>query len=236
MDQDYYIAANRYGFYCIPESYSEAIVAKRLTNGHVYEPLSLELIAGFGRRGDIVSGGAFIGDFFPALSASLAGGNRLWSFEPTPDSHAAATKTIALNRLDNVNLFNVAVGENAGTLTLQVFNPNTNRPMAAQARIPKNTDVEKEHLVEVEVVPLDDLIPADRSVAMLHLDIEGHEVPALKGAARILREQRPALALEGNKDWNFRVYSELLDDLVGKGVYRPAGTLEANAFFLPDGE
>lgn len=48
--------------------------------------------------------------------------------------------------------------------------------------------------IEIEVRRLDDLL-GDRKVTFLKMDIEGSELAALRGAERIIREQRPKLAI-----------------------------------------
>ena len=48
--------------------------------------------------------------------------------------------------------------------------------------------------IEVEVRKLDDLL-GDRKVTFIKMDIEGSELAALRGAERIIREQRPKLAI-----------------------------------------
>ncbi len=48
--------------------------------------------------------------------------------------------------------------------------------------------------IKVEVRRLDDLL-GDRKVTFLKMDIEGSELAALRGAERIIREQRPKLAI-----------------------------------------
>ena len=48
--------------------------------------------------------------------------------------------------------------------------------------------------LEIEVRKLDDML-RDRKVTFLKMDIEGSELAALRGAERIIREQRPKLAI-----------------------------------------
>lgn len=48
--------------------------------------------------------------------------------------------------------------------------------------------------IEIEVRRLDDLL-GDRKVTFIKMDIEGSELAALRGAERIIREQRPKLAI-----------------------------------------
>ena len=39
-------------------------------------------------------------------------------------------------------------------------------------------------------------MPEQRNVSVLHLDVEGFEMPAVMGAARIIRNNAPVLVLE----------------------------------------
>lgn len=48
----------------------------------------------------------------------------------------------------------------------------------------------------VEAARLDDLI--DEPVALLKIDVEGHEISVLQGAERLVRQSRPAMVLEAN--------------------------------------
>lgn len=53
---------------------------------------------------------------------------------------------------------------------------------------------------DVEVVRLDDVIPADHRIDFIKIDVEGAELQALKGAERILREQHPPIWMEHGED------------------------------------
>jgi hypothetical protein len=49
---------------------------------------------------------------------------------------------------------------------------------------------------EVELVALDDVVGGDRQVAVIQLDVEGHERDALLGAMRTIERCRPLIVLE----------------------------------------
>lgn len=230
MDFEHRISVNEYGFYCVPEAYAKRVIPKILAQGEVYEPATLRLMARHARGGDIVTGGAFIGDFFPALSQALAPGCRLVSFEPNPLSRAAAERTIALNGLTNVDLHPVAVGERPDTLNLQLTLASGS---AAAGRAKIVADPGEGETLPVDVVTLDGLVAPDRIVSILHLDIEGHEKPALLGAARILSESRPLVVLEGERPWVRKMYADLLAELAPGAGYTFAGGMERNSFYLP---
>ncbi len=229
-DTDSIIAVNEYGFYSVPKPYSKREVPQVLLSGAVYEPSTLRLRQRLAGGGDIISGGAFIGDFFPALSRALARGARLHSFEPNPVSLAAAQETIALNGLNNVALHPLAVGETPGTLPLQIRKPH-GAAMGARAKL---TDAPAEGTsIDVEIATLDDLVPGDRKVTLLHLDIEGHEWPALLGTRRIITDHAPTLIVEAAKPHVQRGYLRKLGESYPEQGYVFAGSMERNAFFRP---
>lgn len=217
--------------YCVPEAYAKREVPEALLRGEVYEPQTLRLMRRHAGAGDIISGGAFIGDFLSALAPALVPGATLHSFEPVPLSHAAAVATIGLNRLRNVSLHPLAVGEQAGQLTLQTTADN-GTPMAARARVVD--EAMRERTVEAEVARIDDLIDASRRVSILHLDLEGHEWPAILGARRVIEACRPMIVLEAEKAWAVRGYETRLQETFKGLGYRLSGLMERNAFFLPD--
>ncbi|MCA9570942.1 MAG: FkbM family methyltransferase, partial [Myxococcales bacterium] len=52
--------------------------------------------------------------------------------------------------------------------------------------------------VDIHVVRVDDVVPRDRHVSILQLDVEGHEYPALLGAMETIARCRPLIILEDN--------------------------------------
>jgi hypothetical protein len=53
--------------------------------------------------------------------------------------------------------------------------------------------------VEVPMVALDDVIPNDSKISVIHLDIELYELLALHGAKEIIKRCEPFLILETHK-------------------------------------
>ncbi|MEL7166190.1 MAG: FkbM family methyltransferase [Pseudomonadota bacterium] len=230
-DFDHFVCANEYGFYSVPGSFVNRKVPALLAYGDVYEPNTLKLMRRLAGSGDVVSGGAFVGDFFPALSEAMDPGARLYSFEPNPTTYASALHTIALNDLQNVHLAPVAVGAKAGVLPLKVAGFD-NRALAAGARI--LTEPEPGETVDVDVVTLDTLIPQDRHISILHLDIEGFERPALQGARALVLRCKPVIIVEVGKPRPMRLFAEFLNDMLGTALYRPSGLIERNAIFVAE--
>jgi len=228
---DHFIAANEYGFYCVPQEYAAREVPTILRQGKVYEPDTLKFMARHLGEGDIVTGGAFVGDFFPAMCEALHPTALLHSFEPNPISFAAAAHTIHLNKLTNTVLSPVAVGEKSGTLPLQIARGSGNQAMAARAKI---VDTEQgENTINVAVTTLDDLVPVARKVSILQLDIEGFELPAILGARRLIADSKPIIILEAARPKMQRLYLRTLRNHFPDLDYQVAGVIERNAIFIP---
>ena len=223
------IATNEFGFYCLPEAYVKREAPRVLARGGVYERDTLQLLRRLLKGGgDAISGGAFIGDFLPALSQALVPDARLYSFEPNPNSAAAARFTIALNDLDNVVLQETAVSSEAGHLKLQTEGED-GRALAGSSRI-VGADATGD-TVEVAVSRLDDMVPKSRKLALIHLDVESHEIAALSGAERILNMYAPVLVLEAPKRWMRRGIEAHLAEFHANLGYTYCGLIDRNAVY-----
>ncbi|MDU8927937.1 FkbM family methyltransferase [Alisedimentitalea sp. MJ-SS2] len=231
LDFEHSILANEYGFYCVPHDYLGREIADILNRGGVYEPATLRFLRRHLGGGDIVTGGAFIGDFIPALAARLAPKARIHTFEPVPISHDACQETIRLNGLKNVKLHNIAVGDKAGTVTLQIARPS-GRKIAAGEKVVTDLPSGDHRTIDVDLKTIDSLVPKSRKVSVLHLDVEGFEEQALRGATRILNDHAPMVLLESGKAWRDRAFLNVLDELAPKAGYQRAGAIERNTIFL----
>ncbi len=218
---DHLIAANEYGRYCIPRSSHTRPAAATVLAGNVWEPGVIAFMARNCGAGDIVHAGAYFGDFLPGLSHALAPGARLWAFEPSSENHACAQKTVEMNGLANVSLFPAGLGARAETKPLYIASEaegvRGGGSRIATKRRPGRT------YEDVPVAALDDVVPQDRDVSILQLDVEGFEQKALKGALGTLRRCRPLLILEHlplKPEWHERHILSL--------GYREVGTIHAN--------
>lgn len=231
---DHVIAVNEYGFHCLPTEYLHRNITQILNAGQVYEAETLRFLRRFVGTGDVISGGAFVGDFLPALAEVIAPKARIYSFEPVPVSFAAATETIRLNGLKDVKISPVAIGAEQGFAEMLIARPG-GKKIAAGERIVGEDDITEKHgTIKVPVETLDAMLPKSRKVSLIQLDVEGHEIPALEGAARILNDSKPLVVLESQKDWRNRAYERALNELAPKARYRWVGRIENNAVFRPE--
>jgi FkbM family methyltransferase len=221
------IARNEFGLYSIPAAAAYRPAASTTIIGAVWEKETLTLIRKYVGTRDIVHAGAFFGDFLPPLSAALQDGARIWAFEPSPLSFRHAERTIALNAIDNVELRMVGLGDISAMRPL-AFNGPPGSGLAGGSIFRKNgLPPAQRQTLDAEIVRIDDVIPADRDVGVIQLDLEGYEFKALRGAVGTIRRCRPLLIIEANRPLPrcVRLLSEL--------KYRIVGMVNANLVLRP---
>ena len=216
------VSYNKYGGYCVPLSSLHRPAAKRIMSGNVWEPDTIEFMKMNSGEGDIVHAGTYFGDFLPALSISCRSDAKVWAFEPNSENYRCAQITTYINNLQNVEVRNAALGASKDVLPMMMYD-EIGRSLGGASRIYEgNYDYKKGGFAEVEVVSLDDVLPSDRRIAIIQLDVEGFEKPALAGAFEAIKRCKPILILETlpDEDW-------LNENIFGLG-YRKTGTVHTN--------
>lgn len=173
---------NKYGIYSIPKEIAYTYTAQTILDGDVHEDTTIDYIRSIG--GNIIHAGSGFGDFLPALKNC----DKVCVFEPNKLMYESSLDTISLNKLDNVNIFPYAIGEYDGECTLQHID-ESGLEMGPRSEI---GDVG----YKVEMVKLDSIIPKDCKISLIHLDLEGYEFEALKGAKEIIERDKPIIVLE----------------------------------------
>ena len=197
-DYSYSIFQNGHGQYCIPNRHQRPATNK-IRNQNVHEASTLALIEQIYEPGThVVHGGAYFGDMLPFFS-KLVGNQKVWAFEPVKESHFCAQKTIELNELENIHLYNLALSSNTSQKTMMTKVGSTHLGGASKIVTAFNS---KSNTYEViNTVRLDTLLQnIDGRIGLIHLDVEGHEIQALKGSQEIIKIHRPIIILEVYKE------------------------------------
>jgi FkbM family methyltransferase len=187
---DCLLARNEYGVYCIPRSSRHRPAALAILKSGVWEANTVNLIRSV--PGDVVHAGTFFGDSLPALASSRL--DAVWAFEPNRESYRCAQITILLNDLQNVTLANAALSDSSGVGTLATTN-RRGVPSGGGSRLTLKPSDGVRH-EPVKLVTIDGVVPEDREVGVLALDVEGYEKQALTGALGTIERCRPLLILE----------------------------------------
>jgi FkbM family methyltransferase len=192
---DCIVAYNALGGYFVPKSSSARNCSQHILNGRVFEARMPEFVAQHVGTGDIVHAGTFFGDFLPAFSRALAPGARVWAFEPVAENYACAKATTELNRVDNVVLHFAGLGA-ASSEGVVVTHDSAGVALGEVAYVSTSMVDRVGDTETIRIVSIDETVPADRDVAIIQLDVEGFEEPALTGALKTIARCRPILVLE----------------------------------------
>ena len=182
------IAYNKYGGYCVPLSSHHRPNAQYILGGGVAEPDTIEYMIKNCKNGDIISAGAYYGDFLPALSEGVSNNAKVWTFEPNIENYLCAKITLEINYIKNTILTNTGLGEKEEVKLLATKDVSgrslggTSRVIHSSEKIRDMTDLDS-----IRIVTIDDIINEDRSISILQLDVEGYELEALKGALKTIK-------------------------------------------------
>jgi FkbM family methyltransferase len=221
------IAYNKLGGYCIPLSSRHRPAAQRILSGDVHEEETIAYMIKSYRGGDIIHAGTYFGDFLPALSRAC-GDAKVWAFEPNPENYRCALITTLINDLKNVELTHAGLGAENGPVHMMVSDEG-GRSLGGASRVVESVDGgHSGHFAKVNIVRIDDVVPPDRRIAILQLDVEGFEKPALTGAASTIKRNKPILILETLPEEHW-----LAENILQFG-YKPVGGVCRNTILRAD--
>lgn len=224
------IASNRFGTYCVPASSAGRPAAQAVLRGDVYEPETIAFMAKHCGDKDLVHAGTYFGDFLPALSDAVAPTAEVWAFEPNPESHRCAEITLLLNKITNVRLHNAGLGATSSESLIQTTNARGRALGGASMIVAEAASGATSE--PVRIVAIDEVVPADRQVGILQLDVEGYEQQALSGAFATIRRCRPILVLEQQVGAGFLDESWFADNVLSLG-YEESGRMHLNRVYRP---
>lgn len=143
-----------------------------------------------GRSGAFLDIGANIGVYSIPFS-SLFGD--LFAVEINPSTYHALEANVLMSKCENIKSINIGVSEQPGTTQLKVRKDG----QAGWARL-GDADPEFYESLDVQVTTIDRLVSEHRikTVSVIKIDIEGHEINALKGARRTLLDHKPCVLYE----------------------------------------
>lgn len=158
-----------------------------------YDQQTVEVMRQVLRRdSNCVDIGAHNGDILHHMVAIAPAGTH-HAFEPLP--HLAAALS---DRFPGVRVHQAAISDSNGQAEFQHVE-NAPAYSGLRRRVYDRADP-RVVTIRVNVVALDDALPADERIVFMKIDIEGGEYHALKGAVSTIRRWRPVIVFEaGNK-------------------------------------
>ena len=164
-----------------------------------YEAGTLSVIDNCLREGDIfIDVGANIGLMSIWSSRAIGDKGRVYSFEPVLETFTILQANIEINKIRNIEVFNIGVGDSRGKSFIYT-NPFAGKGSSSFIR-PEDQNESKEYEVIVET--LDQFLISHRitNIRMLKIDVEGWELHVLRGAESLLGSpQGPIICIEYSK-------------------------------------
>jgi len=132
--------------------------------------------------------GANMGHILMEIVAAAPRGKH-FAFEPIPDLCNSLKRRFSRT----TTVYNYALSADKGIMSFHYY---PNRPAVSGFR-ERNSQIGQEpRLLTVQVEKLDDLIPAGLKIDLIKIDVEGAEFDVLRGAQRVLNENRPIVLFE----------------------------------------
>lgn len=156
-----------------------------------YEPETTDLLLSLLKMGmTFVDVGAHIGYYSLLASRKIGPTGKVFAFEPDPRNYALLTVNISVNNCTNVVPVQKAVADYTGKGRLFVAISSVSHSLYKDKSIPISSTI------EIDVVSLDDYFRqlGWPSINVIKMDIEGAEIPALRGM-RELFSRNPTLKL-----------------------------------------
>jgi FkbM family methyltransferase len=196
-------------------------VTKALRQGDVWEPNTIEYILQNIKTKNLVTCGAYIGDFLPAFCEI----KKVFTYEPVRENYEFALRNIQINNLENTYLENCGLSDKQCLHQIIVAENGIPRG-GGSSIVPENISAERNiELETVSLFTLDELLPPQVNIGIIHLDVENHEYYALMGAIETINKYRPILILENcNKktERQLEILSyEMLSIIDGNTVLEP---------------
>ena len=157
----------------------------------VYEPNVTAVFVDRLRPGmHVLDIGANIG-WYTMLSASLVGrAGSVTAIEPNPESARLLEASRRANAFDNVIVLQVAAGREAGLLVLHGSYGD------AMTLAPPEDAAALTNATTVPSFKVDDLVPREKKIDLMKIDVQGAEYNAVLGASELIKRCHPTIVSE----------------------------------------
>jgi len=218
--------------YCWPDSLGRAVARTG-----VYDLIVAETLARLTDQGETaVDAGANVGIMSNLLAHAVGTRGRVISFEPHPLIFEMLTANVArwrkIEGIDVIDVRPTAVSSSGGTLPLAV-DPDTFAHNKGTASLQQRDST---HSTEVRTVRLDEQLSS--AIGVLKLDVEMHELQALRGAESLLSSKLIRDIVFEEHEPPPTAVTELLESCgytilgIRQGVTRPIVSAPADAYRL----
>ena len=173
-----------------------------------HEPVTCDAVLGQLKKDSVFYDvGAHIGQYSLLASPNC---RRVHAFEAVPTTFEYLQRNVKQNALLNVTINNQAVSNRRGTV--EIFEGSADNLGGSSLIAPQQTSG---RTYKVPCISLDEYVQNNEEPDVIKMDVEGAEMMVLDGAAELLRQKRPVLAVEINAETLGR-FGHTPEDLIGK--------------------
>ena len=167
-----------------------SVVARAHRKGRKWEPKIAKLLSDNCKKGSTaVDMGAYIGTHTLSLVDGVGPKGKVVTFEPQPWAYNGIKKTLAKNKIKNVKLINAGVSDKKGKI--RFCSDVSGSSSVCKERRPSDKWTE---VYDIPIMTLDSLNL--KNVSVMKVDVEGHELNALKGSKKTIMKSKPVILLE----------------------------------------
>ncbi len=196
-DNQVIMTSREYNVKMICDPYDRRIAAIETLNFDYYEKTDSDMIIRLakGCKSILDIGGNF--GWYSLLLAKVCSDSQLYTFEPLPRTFGYLKGNIALNGLNNIQLFNFGFSDAEQELNFY-YDPEG----SGNASIANLTDAAGVQSVKCLVRRLDDFV-AERNISIdfIKCDVEGAELLVFKGGLESIRKNKPVVFVELLRKW-----------------------------------
>ncbi|MGI8551493.1 MAG: FkbM family methyltransferase [Dehalococcoidia bacterium] len=194
-----------------------------IRSGSFSEP-ELDLIPAAVRAGETALDlGANYGLYSYHLAKAVGASGHVYAFEPVPFTSRTLEIVVRLLALRNVTIVPKGCSDRTHRVSFRVPLQISGAASAGQAHMGDRNDDRPGREAQVrwmatqqvwcDVVALDHFLPDVRQLSLIKCDVEGAELLAFRGAARIIEQHRPSVICEINP-WLLEGFGLRLDELL----------------------
>jgi FkbM family methyltransferase len=145
------------------------------------------------KEGDCVLDiGENIGHYTMKLSGLVGPEGRVFAFEPISETFEILNSNVQKSSYKNITMLNIAVSDHHAMTNMDIPSCDTGLNNYYMAHLS-----DSKHGQKVYCLPIDAL-KISFQVALIKVDVEGHELAVLRGARQLLERDHPTLIVEAN--------------------------------------
>lgn len=165
---------------------NDTSIESSIITNHTYEPEVIkEIKYNLNSGSNFIDGGANIG-FFSLIASQIVGSTgRVIAFEPTPSTFSFLKKNIMVNNIKNIIVSRKGLSSSEKKLPFVL----TNNAEANSILLEDNETLKNEDkIIKISTISIDKFCEENnfKNIDLIKLDVENHELEAIKGARKIL--------------------------------------------------